>query len=107
MAASARMAPQSHYPSHYPYVGELFERIVKAGRFVEDEARYFFQQLISGVHHCHCSGVCHRDLKLVSHWERVCDSQGCKKDLLHGIVFTLQFGCELLAVSVARQSPLL
>ena len=21
-------------------------------------------QLISGVHHCHCSGVCHRDLKL-------------------------------------------
>ena len=76
------------------FSGELFERIVKAGRFVEDEARYFFQQvgherrqgpclivllsdlsldplpdlfcfqLISGVHHCHCSGVCHRDLKL-------------------------------------------
>ncbi|KAG2482599.1 hypothetical protein HYH03_018483 [Edaphochlamys debaryana] len=44
--------------------GELFERIVNAGRFSEDEARYFFQQLISGVDYCHTSGVCHRDLKL-------------------------------------------
>ncbi|GAX75067.1 hypothetical protein CEUSTIGMA_g2511.t1 [Chlamydomonas eustigma] len=48
----------------YAAGGELFEMIVRAGRFVEDEARYFFQQLISGVNHCHCSGVCHRDLKL-------------------------------------------
>lgn len=35
--------------------GELFERIVKAGRFSEDEARYFFQQLICGVEYCHIS----------------------------------------------------
>lgn len=35
--------------------GELFERIVKAGRFSEDEARFFFQQLISGVDYCHRS----------------------------------------------------
>ena len=61
--------------------GELFERIVKAGRFVEDEARYFFQQLISGVHHCHCSGVCHRDLKLVSHRESL-GCTGMQNDLL-------------------------
>ena len=44
--------------------GELFDRINAAGRFLEPEARYFFQQLIAGVFHCHISGVCHRDLKL-------------------------------------------
>lgn len=48
----------------YASGGELFDRIVKIGRFSEDEARYFFQQLISGVEFCHKSGVCHRDLKL-------------------------------------------
>ena len=37
----------------YAAGGELFDRIVKAGRFSEDEARYFFQQLISGVAWCH------------------------------------------------------
>ena len=37
----------------YAAGGELFDRIVKAGRFSEDEARYFFQQLISGVEYCH------------------------------------------------------
>ncbi|WVZ10479.1 hypothetical protein V8G54_015009 [Vigna mungo] len=44
--------------------GELFARICNAGRFTEDEARFFFQQLISGVSHCHAMEVCHRDLKL-------------------------------------------
>jgi serine/threonine-protein kinase SRK2 len=43
----------------YAAGGELFEMIVRAGRFVEDEARYFFQQLISGVYHCHCSVSLH------------------------------------------------
>lgn len=43
----------------YAAGGELFDRIVKAGRFSEDEARFFFQQLISGVDYCHSevSGV--------------------------------------------------
>ncbi|KAI7728901.1 hypothetical protein M8C21_012295 [Ambrosia artemisiifolia] len=48
----------------YAAGGELFERICNAGRFSEDEARYFFQQLISGVHYCHFMQICHRDLKL-------------------------------------------
>lgn len=37
----------------YAAGGELFDRIVKAGRFSEDEARFFFQQLLSGVAYCH------------------------------------------------------
>uniref|UniRef100_M1C5H8 non-specific serine/threonine protein kinase n=1 Tax=Solanum tuberosum TaxID=4113 RepID=M1C5H8_SOLTU len=37
----------------YAAGGELFDRICQAGRFSEPEARYFFQQLISGVHYCH------------------------------------------------------
>ncbi|KAL2905780.1 Serine/threonine-protein kinase SAPK1 [Bienertia sinuspersici] len=37
----------------YAAGGELFERICTAGRFSEDEARYYFQQLVSGVSYCH------------------------------------------------------
>ncbi|KAK9275974.1 hypothetical protein L1049_023250 [Liquidambar formosana] len=48
----------------YAAGGELFERICSAGRFSEDEARFFFQQLISGVSYCHAMEICHRDLKL-------------------------------------------
>ncbi|XP_024317501.1 serine/threonine-protein kinase SAPK3 isoform X1 [Brachypodium distachyon] len=48
----------------YAAGGELFQRICTAGRFSEDEARYFFQQLLSGVSYCHSMEICHRDLKL-------------------------------------------
>ncbi|KAI3958279.1 hypothetical protein MKW92_021102 [Papaver armeniacum] len=48
----------------YAAGGELFQRICSAGRFSEDEARFFFQQLISGVSYCHSMQICHRDLKL-------------------------------------------
>ncbi|WOL02334.1 serine/threonine-protein kinase SAPK7 [Canna indica] len=48
----------------YAAGGELFERICSMGRFSEDEARYFFQQLICGVSYCHFKQICHRDLKL-------------------------------------------
>lgn len=48
----------------YASAGELFESVRDAGRFDEDMARFFFQQLIAGVHFCHKHGVSHRDLKL-------------------------------------------
>ncbi|XP_008456158.2 serine/threonine-protein kinase SRK2H-like isoform X2 [Cucumis melo] len=48
----------------YAAGGELFERIYHGGRFSEDEARYFFQQLICGVDYFHSLEICHRDLKL-------------------------------------------
>ncbi|XP_038896559.1 serine/threonine-protein kinase SRK2G-like [Benincasa hispida] len=48
----------------YASGGELFEIICNGGRFSEDEARYFFQQLISGVSYFHSLEICHRDLKL-------------------------------------------
>ena len=48
----------------YASGGELFDRVLENGRMREDEARYFFQQLISGVAYCHAKGVAHRDLKL-------------------------------------------
>ncbi|XP_004511744.1 serine/threonine-protein kinase SAPK3-like [Cicer arietinum] len=48
----------------YASGGELYDRICNAGRFSEDEARFFFQQLISGVSYCHSMQICHRDLKL-------------------------------------------
>ena len=43
--------------------GELFDYIVKHGRLSEDDARRFFQQIISGVDYCHRHMIVHRDLK--------------------------------------------
>ena len=37
----------------YAAGGELFERIIEAGRLPEAEARFYFQQLISGIAYCH------------------------------------------------------
>ncbi|GLT33565.1 hypothetical protein SLA2020_081390 [Shorea laevis] len=42
--------------------GELFAKIAK-GRLKEDQARVYFQQLISVIDFCHSHGVYHRDLK--------------------------------------------
>ncbi|OMO58483.1 hypothetical protein COLO4_34599 [Corchorus olitorius] len=43
--------------------GELFDYIAQKKRVHEIEARKFFQQIISGVEHCHRNMVVHRDLK--------------------------------------------
>ncbi|KAK1355053.1 hypothetical protein POM88_048309 [Heracleum sosnowskyi] len=50
----------------YAAGGELYDRIITAKRLGEDESRYFFQQLISGVSYCHYMRICHRDLKLAN-----------------------------------------
>ncbi|KAK3409218.1 SNF1-related protein kinase catalytic subunit alpha KIN10 isoform X1 [Eucalyptus grandis] len=47
----------------YVKSGELFDYIVEKGRLQENEARNFFQQIISGVEYCHRNMVVHRDLK--------------------------------------------
>ncbi|MEW5301429.1 MAG: hypothetical protein WDW36_004289 [Sanguina aurantia] len=47
----------------YVKTGELFDYIVEKGRLMEDEARHFFQQIVSGVEYCHRNMVVHRDLK--------------------------------------------
>ncbi|XAR51707.1 Non-specific serine/threonine protein kinase [Bertholletia excelsa] len=47
----------------YVKSGELFDYIVEKGKLQEEEARIFFQQIISGVEYCHRNMVVHRDLK--------------------------------------------
>jgi len=44
--------------------GELFKRVRSAKHLSEADARWYFQQIIVGLYHCHKQGVCHRDLKL-------------------------------------------
>ncbi|KAF9682346.1 hypothetical protein SADUNF_Sadunf05G0099500 [Salix dunnii] len=75
----------------YAAGGELFERICNNGRFSENEARFFFQQLISGVSYCHAMQVCHRDLKLENTLLddspaprlKICDFGYSKSSVLH------------------------
>ncbi|XP_057836612.2 CBL-interacting protein kinase 23 isoform X6 [Cryptomeria japonica] len=43
--------------------GDLHDKITHDGRLREDEARKYFQQLITAVDYCHSRGVSHRDLK--------------------------------------------
>ena len=43
--------------------GELFDKIVSVGKLSEEQALFYFTQLVDGVEYCHKNGVCHRDLK--------------------------------------------
>ncbi|KAI4330184.1 hypothetical protein MLD38_028487 [Melastoma candidum] len=75
----------------YAAGGELFVRICNSGRFSEDEARFFYQQLISGVSYCHSMQICHRDLKLENTLLdgsptprlKICDFGYSKSSVLH------------------------
>ncbi|CAJ1035900.1 putative Protein tyrosine kinase/Protein kinase domain containing protein [Leishmania utingensis] len=43
--------------------GKLLDLILFKNYFSEDEARMYFQQLISAIDYCHRNGVAHKDLK--------------------------------------------
>ncbi|KAJ0748702.1 putative protein kinase CAMK-OST1L family [Helianthus annuus] len=55
------------------------------------QARFFFQQLISGVSYCHSMEICHRDLKLentlldgsTAPRVKICDFGYSKSSVLH------------------------
>ncbi|PKU62952.1 uncharacterized protein LOC110102502 [Dendrobium catenatum] len=75
----------------YAIGGEMFEIIWNTRRFVEDEARFFFQQLISGVSYCHSMQICPRSLKLentsldgsIIPRPKICDFGYSKSSVLH------------------------
>lgn len=43
--------------------GEIFDYVAQTGRFSEEEARYYFKQLIEAVEYIHENGYSHRDIK--------------------------------------------
>ncbi|KAK2384474.1 serine/threonine-protein kinase SRK2A [Trifolium repens] len=72
----------------YAAGGDLFDYVCSQGTLSEDMARYVFQQLISGVSHCHDMEICHRDLKLENTLLdgkriKICDFGFSKSYLLH------------------------
>ncbi|GAB0492867.1 hypothetical protein MMPV_004137 [Pyropia vietnamensis] len=56
--------------------GELYHEILRHKRLTEESARYYYKQLIEGLHHCHSHGVYHRDLKPEN---LLLDHNGCLK----------------------------
>ena len=43
--------------------GELFERIIRDGNLIEEEAATLLIKIISAINHLHQNNICHRDLK--------------------------------------------
>jgi len=44
--------------------GDMLEFVKKKSGLTEEEARWFFQQLIIGLDYCHKMGIMSRDIKL-------------------------------------------
>ena len=43
--------------------GELFDRVIAAEFFDEQQAAKIFKQILMALNYCHSEGICHRDLK--------------------------------------------
>lgn len=43
--------------------GELFDYIANSGAFNEDVCKFYFKQMLQGIHYIHSRGFSHRDLK--------------------------------------------
>ena len=44
--------------------GDLFDRVVKKGKYTEEEAKGLMRQLFDAISYLHAQGIAHRDLKL-------------------------------------------
>ena len=67
--------------------GELFAHVYHTGVFTEEICRYFFKQMLFGLHYLHKSGISHRDLKP----ENVClDHEGNTKIVDFGFAAPLE-----------------
>ncbi|KAK9821180.1 hypothetical protein WJX74_005516 [Apatococcus lobatus] len=61
----------------YAAGGDMFQRVKACGGLKEEDARWFFQQLIIGLDYCHKMGVVNRDIKLEN-----CLLDGSRRPLL-------------------------
>lgn len=48
----------------YAENGDFLDLLNKQKGFSENNAQYYFKQLLSAIEYCHCHGIAHRDLKL-------------------------------------------
>eukprot|EP01023_Acetabularia_acetabulum_P003982 TRINITY_DN1166_c0_g2_i1.p1 TRINITY_DN1166_c0_g2~~TRINITY_DN1166_c0_g2_i1.p1 ORF type:complete len:352 (+),score=48.30 TRINITY_DN1166_c0_g2_i1:107-1162(+) len=75
----------------YAAGGDMFDFVVKRGGLKEDEARWFFQQLIVAIDYCHRMAVINRDIKLENTLLdgssrpllKLCDFGYSKHELMH------------------------